>query len=121
MIFLLVGLAAFLAGVVNAAAGGGTFITFPVLTGLAKLSEKAANITSTIGLWPGTASSVAAARGGLREIRQKVVAGYAAMGLTGGRSGAVLLLTTPPAAFRLAVPWLLLFATVVFAMGKRIS
>jgi uncharacterized membrane protein YfcA len=121
MMTLLVGVTALLAGMINAAAGGGTFLTFPVLTGLARLSEKAANITSTLGLWPGTISSVAAARSELRKIKPAVVAGYAVMGLIGGLTGAVLLLTTPVAAFRLAVPWLLLFATVVFAMGKRLS
>jgi uncharacterized membrane protein YfcA len=118
---LLTALAAFIAGAMNAAAGGGTFITFPVLTALAGLTEKAANVTSTIGLWPGTVSSIAAARAELRKLHASVIIGYAAMGFIGGTAGAILLLTTPVAAFRLAVPWLLLFATVVFALGKRLS
>jgi hypothetical protein len=118
---LLVALTAFVAAIINAVAGGGTFITFPVLTGLARLTEKAANITSTVGLWPGTASSVLAARDELRRIRIRVRIGYAATGLLGGLLGAVLLLSTPVAAFRVAVPWLMLFATVVFAMGRRLS
>jgi uncharacterized membrane protein YfcA len=121
MLILLVSAAAFVAAMINAAAGGGTFITFPILTGIARLTEKAANITSTLGLWPGTISSVAAARQELRKIQTSVVIGYAIMGFIGGLAGAILLLTTPVAAFRLAVPWLLLFATIVFALGKRLS
>ncbi len=121
MLILLVSASAFAAAMINAAAGGGTFITFPILTTLARLTEKAANITSTLGLWPGTISSVAAARQELRKIEMSVVIGYAAMGFIGGLAGAILLLTTPVAAFRLAVPWLLLFATIVFALGKRLS
>ena len=120
MIFLVVGVAAFVAGAMNAAAGGGTFVTFPVLTGIAKLTEKAANITSTLGIWPGTAGSVLAARHELGRVPWRVRIGYASMGLIGGVGGAVLLLTTSVAAFRLAVPWLLLFATIVFAMGDRV-
>lgn len=104
MLILLVSAAAFIAAMINAAAGGGTFITFPILTTLARLTEKAANITSTLGLWPGTISSVAAARQELRKIQTRVVTGYAVMGFIGGLAGAILLLTTPVAAFRLAVP-----------------
>jgi uncharacterized membrane protein YfcA len=117
---LLVGITALAAGFMNAIAGGGTFLTFPALTGVARLSEKLANVTSTIGLWPGTVTSVAAARGELSKIRRGVIVGYSAVGLAGGVMGAVLLFYTPPDAFRFMVPWLLLFATVVFGMGNRI-
>ena len=50
MTYLLIAIAAFVAGAVNSIAGGGTFISFPTLTGVAGLSEKIANMTSTIGL-----------------------------------------------------------------------
>jgi len=120
MIVWIVAGVAFVAGMLNAAAGGGTFLTFPMLTGVARLSEKVANITSTVGLWPGTVSSVMAARGELGRVERRVIVGYAAVGFVGGVLGAVLLLTTPVRAFAVAVPWLLLFATVVFAAGKRI-
>jgi uncharacterized membrane protein YfcA len=121
MIVLLVALTAFVAGALNAAAGGGTFLTFPLLTGVARLTEKAANVTSTIGLWPGTASSVVAAWPELRKIPRRVLAGYAAVGFVGGAGGALLLLKTPSSAFSAAVPWLLGFATIVFASGRRIA
>ena len=72
MPYLIIPLVAFLAGMTNAIAGGGTFFTFPALTGLAGLSERAANITSTIGLWPGAAASVWSAR---RELKRLPVLG----------------------------------------------
>ena len=59
--FFLVIVTSFVAGVMNAIAGGGTFLTFPALTYVGGLGQKVANITSTIGLWPGSASSVVAA------------------------------------------------------------
>ena len=58
MPYLIIPLVSFLAGMTNAIAGGGTFFTFPALTGIGKLTEQAANVTSTIGLWPGGAASV---------------------------------------------------------------
>jgi hypothetical protein len=121
MVVVLVGLAAFVGSAINAIAGGGTFVTFPVLTGLAGLSEKLANVTSTVGLWPGYASSIPPAWGELSRVRRGVLWGYAAVGFVGGAIGAWLLKVTPATAFAVAVPWLLLFSTVVFAMGRRIS
>jgi uncharacterized membrane protein YfcA len=121
MVLLWVGLAALAAGVINAIAGGGTFLTFPVLTGLARLSEKGANVTSTVGLWPGNASAMAGAWPELRKVGATVIVGYAVVGCIGGIVGAVLLLWTGERAFAKAVPWLLGFSTVMFALGKRIG
>lgn len=118
---VLVTLVAFVAGVANAVAGGGTFFTFPALTGLAGLTEKAANITSTIGLWPGSAASVAAARPELRRVPRALALRFGAISLAGGVIGSVLLLLTSNEAFRLLVPWLLAFATVIFGFSQRIS
>jgi uncharacterized membrane protein YfcA len=113
-------LTAFVAGAINAMAGGGTFITFPALTGIAKLTEKAANITSTVGLWPGYAASVVAARRELSALGRPTSLLYALLGASGGVAGAVLLLTTPTTAFAKAVPWLLAFSTTLFATGPTI-
>jgi len=118
---LLVCVAAFLAAGVNAVAGGGTFLMFPVLTGIAKLTEKAANVACTIGLWPGSASSVAAVWREILRLPRSIVIGYTLLCLAGGSAGAELLLHTRETTFHYAIPWLLLFATTVFAMGKRIS
>jgi len=112
--------AGLLAGTMNAVAGGGSFITFPTLV-LAGLPPIAANATSTVALFPGTLASTWAYR---REL-----AGVAGIGprlllpisLTGGFLGAILLLITPGAAFDLVIPWLLLFATFIFAGGREIG
>ena len=117
---VLVIVASFVAGAVNAVAGGGTFITFPTLTSI-PLSEKVANMTSTIGLWPGSAASVVAAWGEFRRLPRGMLLGYSLLSLLGGGAGAVLLLETSVKTFSLVIPWLLLFATVIFAFSKPIA
>jgi uncharacterized membrane protein YfcA len=112
---------AFVAAVVNAVAGGGTFLLFPTLTGVAGLTEKAANIASTIGLFPGSATSAVAARHQLAKLPRRIVVSYVLVCLLGGTIGAELLKHTTEKTFHYVIPWLLLFATVVFSMGKRIS
>jgi uncharacterized membrane protein YfcA len=111
----------FLAGMTNAVAGGGTFLTFPALTGLRGLSEKVANMTSTIGLWPGAAASVVAAKRELARLPRGMTVAFSVISLIGGILGAWLLRVTTVATFKLAVPWLLLFATVIFAFSKPIA
>jgi uncharacterized membrane protein YfcA len=118
---LLVCIAAFIASALNAIAGGGTFLAFPALTGFAGLSEKAANVACTIGLWPGSASAVVAVRGELGRLPRFMVIGYTLAALAGGFLGAELLLNTREVTFHYAIPWLLAFATTVFAMGQRIA
>jgi hypothetical protein len=118
---MLVCLAAFTAAALNAVAGGGTFVLFLVLTGLARLSEKAANVACTIGLWPGSASAVVAARREIAGLPRGMVIGYSLLALVGGFLGAELLLHTSETTFYYAIPWLLAFATSVFAMGSRIA
>jgi uncharacterized membrane protein YfcA len=117
---LLLTLASFVAGAINAMAGGGTFVAFPALTGIARLSEKAANITSTVGLWPGYMASVAAARKALGGLGRNTVLLYAGIGIVGGVAGAIILLTTSSAAFAKVVPWLLAFSTALFAAAPTI-
>ena len=119
--YLIIPLVAFLAGMTNAIAGGGTFFTFPALTGLAGLSERAANITSTIGLWPGAAASVWSARTELKRLPVRMAIVFSIISVIGAVIGAVLLLVTPARTFSLLVPWLLLFATVIFGFSKPIA
>ena len=79
-------------------------------------------MTSTIGLWPGSAASIGAARHDFRRIPRNVLVTYGLISLVGGGAGAVLLrYYTSPATFRLVIPWLLLFATVIFAFSKPIA
>jgi len=102
-------------------AGGGTFFTFPALVGLAGLSEKIANMTSTIGLWPGSAASIVAAKGEYHRIPRPMLWLFGIISLIGGVVGAVLLRMTSIDTFRLVIPWLLLFATIIFAFSKPIA
>jgi uncharacterized membrane protein YfcA len=118
---LLIAVAAFVAAALNSIAGGGTFLTFPALTGIAGLSEKVANMTSTIGLWPGSAASVAAARPEFRRVPRGMLIAYGVISLVGGTIGAWLLVHTSQMTFRLIIPWLLAFATLVFAFSKPIA
>ena len=121
MSLLLITVAAFVAAAINSIAGGGTFITFPALTGLAGLSEKVANMTSTVGLWPGSAASVVAAKRDLARLPRGMVIAYAGISLVGGVLGSVMLLRTSTRAFGLVIPWLLAFATALFAFSKPIA
>ena len=118
---LLVSLVAFVAAAVNAVAGGGTFLTFPALTGIAKLPERIANMTSTVGLWPGSASSIVPVTREIRRLPRGMLATFAAVSLVGGGIGSWLLLTTSNETFRYVIPWLLAFATGVFAFSKPIA
>ena len=110
-------LAGLWAGAQNALAGGGSFITLPALI-FAGMDARAANITSTIALFPGQVTTGLAGRanvsgaGGL-SLRWLVLVSFA-----GGAVGAVLLMVTPSAYFARLVPWLVLFATTLFAWGS---
>lgn len=121
MTLLVVSLVSFVAAAVNAVAGGGTFLTFPALTQIAGLTEKVANMTSTIGLWPGSAASVVATKDEFRRLPRGMLVAFAIISLLGGALGSWLLIKTSTAAFALVIPWLLAFATTVFAFSKPIA
>ena len=116
MLGLLFGVAVW-AGVQNALAGGGSFVTLPALI-LSGLDARAANIASTIALFPGQVTT--------GWVGRKLVSGAAglsfkalvAISLAGGALGAGLLLLTPSSFFARLVPWLVLFATALFAYGS---
>jgi uncharacterized membrane protein YfcA len=116
MLFLLFGVAVW-AGAQNALAGGGSFVTLPALI-LSGLDARAANIASTLALFPGQVTT--------GWVGRKLVSGAAglsfkammAISLAGGAVGAVLLLLTPSSFFAMLVPWLVLFATGLFTYGS---
>ena len=113
----LIAVAGVYAGAQNTLAGGGSFITFPTLL-LAGLNPLSANITSTIALFPNQITSCLAGRklaGGVGRIS---LLKLFAISVAGGLAGAVLLLNTPVTFFARLVPWLVLFATVVFCWGS---
>jgi uncharacterized membrane protein YfcA len=100
------------AGAMNAVAGGGTLLTFPALIGLG-IPPLTANATSTVALWPGSASSFWGYRRELAGARRWAI-GFAFPSLLGGAAGAFLLLATEEKTFADLVPWLVLGATVLF-------
>jgi uncharacterized membrane protein YfcA len=114
---LLVG-AGFVAGVMNAIAGGGTFVTFPVLV-FAGVPSVAANATSTVALFPGAFASAWAYRDDFRPFEGMATRRLLPVSLAGGVLGATLLLLTPQATFDAVIPWLLLLGTLAFAFGRR--
>lgn len=117
---LLLGLAAFAAGVLNAIAGGGTFLTFPALV-WAGVAPIAANATSAFAVCPGYFGSVAGFRRELASLPRALLLREMAVSAVGGVAGALLLLVTPPRVFAGVVPWLLLVATALFAAGPTLA
>jgi len=111
--------ACFLAGVMNAVAGGGSFLSFPAILGMGVLPVQA-NATNTVAIWPGQLTSIAAYRQDvMRNFRIAWPMGLA--GLIGGTAGAVVLLNTPQRTFLRLVPWLLVFAAGIFAFSGPIT
>lgn len=112
--------AGFLCGTLNAIAGGGTFVTLPVLIWLG-IPPVVANATATSMAVPGYFASVWAYR---RDIRAEGALGLGtiiALASVGGILGAVLLVATSPDAFLALVPWLLLTATLLFSFAPRLQ
>lgn len=120
MYFLPLMLAGLLSGAMNAVAGGGSFVSFPVLV-LIGLPPIAANATSTVALFPGTMASTWAYRDDLRPIAGISLQLLLPLSMAGGLAGAILLLITPGAAFDRVIPWLLLLATLTFAGGRNLG
>ena len=104
----------------NAIAGGGSFLTFPALV-FAGVPPIAANATSALAVSPGYLGGVLGFRAELGALPAALLRREVLISAVGGVCGAVLLLVTPPTLFSGLVPWLLLFATVLFAMGPRLA
>ena len=104
------------AGVQNALAGGGSFITLPSLM-LTGMDARAANITSTVALFPAQLVTGFTGRADTGSPTGLTMRKLFVISLIGGALGALILLATPPAIFARLVPWLVLFATALFAWG----
>ena len=111
--------AALVAGGINAVAGGGSVITYPALVWVG-LDPIVANATNTVTLWPGSLAAMAAFRSELREVRPWMTV-LTAPSLIGGALGAILLIRTPSQVFAAIVPFLILIATVLFALQEPIT
>lgn len=110
-----------LGGAMNAAAGGGSFVTLPALV-YAGLPTPAASASGTVALFPGRLASAWVYRTDLGAFASRVsLRAMAAASAAGGVAGALVLLRIKPAHFDAAVPWLLLGATLAFAGGPQLS
>jgi uncharacterized protein len=111
-------LAGAIAGTLNAVAGGGSFVSFPVLL-LTGAPAVPANATNTVALWPGLAASTVAYLKRLNAPPRLLIP-LLVTSIFGGWAGAFLLLNTPQHTFLRLVPWLLLAGTLLFAFGNKI-
>jgi uncharacterized protein len=116
---LLIGAAAFLAGAMNALAGGGTFFSFPALLAVG-VPPVSANASNSVALWPASISGALAYRRELSR-HKRYLAPLSAIALAGGLAGGLLLLVTRDATFARLVPWLLLIATLLFAFSGQVQ
>jgi len=114
---LLILLAGLWAGLQNSLAGGGSFVTLPALI-LGGLTPLEANITSTVALFPGQVTSGLAGRRLVEGVGSLSFRWLFGLSVAGGAVGGLLLLNTPSSIFARLVPWLVLFATSVFAWGS---
>ena len=101
------------AGIFNGVAGGGSLISFPLLLALG-YPALTANVTNTVGIWPGYLGGAAGFRHQISGQRERLVL-LSPVAVLGGIAGAILLLTTSSATFRSIAPWLVLAASVLFA------
>jgi uncharacterized protein len=110
----------FLAGAMNAAAGGGSFVTVPALISVG-IPSVAANMSSTIALYPGSVASAWVFRKKLQTVLAIPLWALFLTTLTGGFGGALLLLFTPSSAFDRIIPWLLVAGALAFAFAPAIG
>ena len=117
--YVVVFIAAFIAGAINSVAGGGTLVSFPALIWVG-LPSTIANATSTVAIWPG---SLGAMFGYRKDLRGLPTSTYALIvpSLIGGIIGAVLLVMTPTEVFDKLIPLLILFATILFMLQEPVQ
>jgi uncharacterized protein len=116
---LLVFVAGIAAGTINTVVGSGTLITFPVLLGVG-LPPVTANVSNTVGLFPGSFAGAYGYREELRgQGRRAVILGSASV--VGALIGAVLLLVLPAGAFKAIVPVLIVLALALVVFSTQIT
>ncbi|WP_018688496.1 sulfite exporter TauE/SafE family protein [Ahrensia kielensis] len=112
-------IAAFLAGILNTIAGGGTFLTFPALVFIG-VPPVMANATSAVAVFPGYLGGALGFRDELGKFDRKQIIRLIIITLVGGLIGSLLLLFSSNKAFSLIVPFLLFGATLAFLYGEKI-
>ncbi len=116
---ILVFLAAVTAGFINAIAGGGTLVSFPVLLAVG-ISPVVANVTNTVALVPGTIGGMWAQRREFQSQRKRLIK-LLPVGVLGGVVGGLLILNTNEETFRVIIPYLILLATLLLALQAKIK
>jgi uncharacterized membrane protein YfcA len=116
--YIIIALAALVAGAVNALAGGGTLITFPVLTALG-ISPVIANITNTVALCPGYLGGTLAQWNDLKSQRKRLWY-FIPASIAGGIVGGILLLNTGEKLFTSLIPYLILLAALLLAVSDPV-
>lgn len=106
-----------IAGVMNAMAGGGSFVSFPAMLGMG-VPPVQANATNTVALWPGQLTSVAALRA---DVRRDLLTTTVVTSVVGGVAGAEVLLHTGQGTFMRLIPWLILVGTLIFGVSGPLS
>jgi uncharacterized membrane protein YfcA len=113
--YIIVGLAAMAAGAVNALAGGGTLISFPLLTAVG-IPAVAANVTNTVALVPGYFGATLAQWKDIQAQKKRLWL-FLPAGVVGGVLGGLLLLNTGERLFRELIPYLILLACLLLAFS----
>jgi uncharacterized membrane protein YfcA len=106
-----------IAGVMNAMAGGGSFLSFPAMLGMG-VAPVQANATNTVALWPGQLTSLATLRG---DIRKDLLPAIGISSIIGGVVGAEVLLHTQQRTFLHMIPWLILGGTLIFGVSRYVG
>lgn len=115
--FALLFVAGLIGGILNSIAGGGSFVTFPALV-FVGVPPLIANATNTFASCGGYLSGAYAFKDKLKT-RPRELFIIIMCSFVGGALGAFLLLNTSEKSFQTAIPWLLLFATLLFIFGAR--
>src|SRR5437763_1302851 len=119
MSYTLIAIAAFIAGVINSMAGGGTLVSFPTMVWLGR-PPIMANATNAVALWPGSLSAMFGYRDDMRRMRRWLFL-LTIPSVAGGALGAILLLHTTEKTFTRIIPFLILGATLLLAAQELIS
>ncbi|WP_263350350.1 sulfite exporter TauE/SafE family protein [Acidicapsa acidisoli] len=112
-----------LAGALNTVAGGGSFLSLPALLNAMKgssVGSVSVQATNNVALWPGQLTSAFAYRDDLRRHTKRLLP-LSIASFVGGLAGAWLLLITPNSRFMYLLPWLLLFAAVMFVLCEPLG
>jgi uncharacterized membrane protein YfcA len=117
--YLVIAVAAFVAGAINSIAGGGTLISFPALMYIG-VPPVMANATNTVAIWPGSFAGVLGFREDIKKL-QRWLLWLMIPSLLGGLAGALILLHTPEKTFARIVPLLILGATLLLAAQEMIT